>query len=105
MAIAAMVPEVNLKDSTYDLIVAHFTPDASWLAAGEVVSIAGHGPIASMMIEPQGGYSFRFVASSQKIIATWGDNNNAADSAGVAVPDATDISAIGPVLVWALVEN
>lgn len=111
MAISAITTDLEIDlGGTYTLVIGTFTPDNSWLAAGEVISITGHSSnsIRSARFESKGGYIFRLdntLGSSVKVLAYYGDNNNAADGPLIAVPDTTDISAIGAVEGWFLVEN
>src|SRR5690349_8178099 len=98
MAIAAITIDDEFDlGGTALLGIGTFTPDSSWLAAGEVIDITGRGTIRSARFESKGGYIFRFDKASQSVLAYYGDNNNAADGPLIAVPDTTDISAIGPV--------
>lgn len=75
------------------------TPDASWLAAGEALVAADFGltTLMAVICESKGGYVFTYDRTNGKLLAYYGDNNNASDGPLIAVPDTTDISAIGKV--------
>lgn len=70
-----------------------FTPDNSWLAAGEAVAVTGLTRIDFMEPIVAGGYVFRLDVAAQKIVGYYSDNNNAADGPLIAIPDATDVTA------------
>lgn len=75
--------------------IVDITPDSSWLAAGEALTVAqlGFQSIDFILFESAGGYVFKYDRANAKLLAYYGDNNNAADGALIAVPDTTDISA------------
>lgn len=75
------------------------TPDASWLAAGESLTAANFGltTLMAVICESKGGYVFTYDRANSKLLAYRADYDAVADGALVAVPDTTDISAIGAV--------
>jgi hypothetical protein len=70
-----------------------FTPDSSWLAAGEVVDVDGLVAVDHMEPIIKGGYLFMMDYSTQKMLGYYADNNNASDGPLIAIPDATDVTA------------
>lgn len=72
------------------LEIGKFTPDNSWLAAGEEMSF-GFTPVA-VFIENKGGYVFEYDYTNSKVLAYYADYDAAADGALIAVIDTTDIS-------------
>lgn len=68
--------------------------DASYPTGGEALDVSGNESFDIVLCTHNGGYSFDFVKSSQKLIAYYADNNNASDGPQIQVPDTTDLSAI-----------
>jgi hypothetical protein len=50
--------------------------------------------IEDLDVRPAAGYVFVWDKTAGKVVAYWGDNNNAADGPGVEVPNATDLTAV-----------
>lgn len=69
-----------------------FTPDSSWLAAGEVVDVDGLTRIDDMTPVVKGGYVFTLNPATQTVLGFYGDNNNASDGPLIAIPDAVDLT-------------
>lgn len=96
MAISAITPrQVFDLGGNQKMILGSFTPDNSWLAAGEVLSITGVERIEELWVT--GGSSatvavrFEWDPASQKILAFRTDQ---VDDYQEAIPDTTDISAL-----------
>lgn len=78
------------------------TMDASALAAGEVLGLAGLGVkdpthcfVSITQVAPaNAGYAYAYDRTNDKLVTFWGNNDGVADSAFVATPDATDLSAV-----------
>lgn len=81
--------------------------DSSYPTGGEAWDLsADFSVIKGAVFETEDGYIFKITSkndpSASKVLAYWGDNNNAADGPLVEAADTTDLSAavkIG-VLVW-----
>ncbi len=80
------------------------TPDSSWLAAGEAVTVEDFGltEVLFATVEQKGGYVWRYDRTNEKLLAYYGDYDPAAAGALVAVPDTTDISGVGAVRIMAI---
>lgn len=81
-------------------VIFSITPDSSWLAAGEALSKGTLGFTARVdlvLLEQKGGYTWQYDYANEKVLAYYADNDAAGDSALIAVPDTTDISAVGAV--------
>jgi hypothetical protein len=50
--------------------------------------------VEDLDVRPAAGYVFVWDKSAGKVVAYWGDNNNASDGPGVEVPNATDLTAV-----------
>lgn len=72
--------------------IGKFTPDSSWLAAGEAMSF-GFTPIM-VQVENKGGIMFEYDYTNSKMLAYYFDYDAAADGAAIAVIDTTDLSSI-----------
>jgi len=70
--------------------IGKFTPDNSWLAAGEAMSF-GFTPVV-VFIEPKSGYVFEYDYTNSKELAYYADYDAVADGALIAVVDTTDLS-------------
>jgi len=70
-----------------------FTPDSSWLAAGEAIDVDGCAVVDHVEPITKGGYVFYFDPATQKMLGYYADNNNASDGPLIAIPDATDVTA------------
>lgn len=69
-----------------------FTPDTSWLAAGEAMSF-GFTPTL-VLIENKGGIVFEYDYTNSKMLAYYADYDAVADGALIVVPDTTNLSVI-----------
>lgn len=96
---------VNRKRARYSLQLPD--ADSGWLAAGLAWDISDDFTVITEAHFYKGkkGYDFELsgtadssgkghTASTNKILGYQGDNNNAADGPGVAIADATDVSAV-----------
>lgn len=96
MAIAAVTPN-DIFDIGGNLKIAFgsFTPDNSWLAAGESLSITGMEKIKALTVYGGStatvGVRFEWDEANQKVLAFRTDQ---ADDFQEAIPDTTDISAV-----------
>lgn len=72
--------------------IGKFTPDSSWLAAGEAMSF-GFTPIM-VQIESTGGIVFNYDYTNSKVLGWYADYDGAADGALIVVADAVDLSTI-----------
>lgn len=71
--------------------------DSSYPTGGESLSLADMGFVSSVdivQVEPTLGYVFTYDYTNKKLIAYYGDNNNASDGALIEVPNTTDLSAV-----------
>src|SRR5687768_12487540 len=101
----ALTKSIDLTTGTFVIgdrrgVLFSITPDNSWLAAGEALTASDFGfvnRIDLVLFEQKGGYVFEYDDTNNKVLAYYGDYSNASDGPGVAVPDTTDISAIGAV--------
>lgn len=69
--------------------------DASYPTGGEALTASDVGldRIDAVFVE-SGEYNFEYDPTNEKILAYWGDNNNASDGPLVEVADTTDLSAV-----------
>ena len=77
--------------------------DASYPTGGEATTdISGHfTELLGVLIESKSGYTFSYDYTNNKVLAYYVDNNAAADSAQIQVPDTTDLSAVTGVRFFA----
>lgn len=72
--------------------------DSSYPTGGEAFSLAGVGVtrLDQLDVFPGGGYVFEWDRSttSPKVLAYYGDNNNASDGPLIQVPDTTNLSTV-----------
>lgn len=97
---AAFTPVADNRGSTIHSAGDHFeligdvTFSGSYPAGGDVVDFAsvlagsGAGVVWFVIFSPRAGYTFEFVAASQKILIRQGDNTNAASAPGIEIPAA-----------------
>lgn len=69
-----------------------FTPDSSWLAAGEAMSF-GFTPVL-VLIESTGGIVFNYDYTNSKVLAWYCDLSASTDAAMIVVVDTVDLSTI-----------
>ncbi|HET7559515.1 MAG TPA: hypothetical protein VFK80_06105 [Limnochordia bacterium] len=70
--------------------------NASYATGGDTLDLSDRfASLQGVVIAPTGGYTFEYDYTNGKVMAYYGDNNNAADGPGVEVAAATDLSAIG----------
>lgn len=101
-AVATIETDVNwtAEKRFYELTVAF---DSSYPTGGEAIDAAGNRQFSSVWaVGGTGGYSFSWDRANQKLLAYYSDNNNAADSAQIEVPNTTDLSALTAVKLCAI---
>lgn len=85
-------------------VVASVAFDNSYPTGGESIAASkfGLGKIEFLIAQSTGGYIFAWDNANSKLLAYYGDNNNAADGPLIEVPNATDLAALTavPVLVF-----
>jgi hypothetical protein len=93
LTLATVTGKQSMGSKRFEVV--DITPDSSWLAAGESLTKEdlGFQTLDFVSCESAAGFVFRYDRTNSKLLAYYADNNNAADSALIAVPDATDISA------------
>ncbi len=78
--------------------------DSSYPTGGEALPAGnlkfGLQKVDFVNITNSSGYSFQYDYTNDKILAYYGDNNNASDGAQIQVPDTTDLSALNNVRVF-----
>lgn len=90
---------IGQTEHLYELKIAF---DSSYPTGGETVDVALNSRFSRVNAQPTSGYVFQFDPATQKLLAYYGDNNNAADGPLIQVPDTTDLSALTSVLAIAL---
>jgi hypothetical protein len=70
-----------------------FTPDNSWLAAGEEMTFSFNTPVL-VVVENKGGIVFEYDYTNEKMLAYYADYSTTTDGALIVVPDTTDLSTI-----------
>jgi hypothetical protein len=90
---ATLVEEGRIEVETRAFCWGTVTLDASHLAAGEAIDATGDLGYDVVIFEG-GPYVLQWDKANQKVLAYYGDNNNAADGPLIAVPDTTDLSAV-----------
>jgi hypothetical protein len=76
--------------------------DSSYPTGGEPLSTTDLGFKAQpsvVEIEPKAGYVFEYDFTNQKILAYYGDNNNASDGPLIEVPNTTNLATVTGVRV------
>lgn len=69
--------------------------DSSYPTGGEALDFGDDcETILWFQAQPTSGYSFQFDYANQKLLVYYVDNNAAADSAQIQVPDTTDLSTL-----------
>ena len=68
--------------------------DNSYPTGGYAIDVPNNARITTMVCGAAGGYTFHFIASTQKLKVYRGDNTNAAAAPGVEVSNAVDLSAV-----------
>lgn len=68
--------------------------DSSYPTGGEAIDISANERLAFVGAQPTSGYVFQWDAANQKLLAYYGDNNNAADGPLIEVPNTTDLSSL-----------
>jgi len=71
-----------------------FTPDSSWLAAGEALTFGDIGTPIHVDIESTGGIVFNYDYTNEKVLAWYCDLSASTDSALIVVPDSVNLSSI-----------
>ena len=104
MALTANIRARTMWEDFYVRLV-EVAFDASYPTGGEALTDANCGLADDgyyVFPFPRNGYTFQLDQSGQKLLAYWGDNNNASDGPGVQVADTTDLSALTGVLLLAI---
>lgn len=108
MALVATVTSVEIltprgdeavKSKTKIRVMGTMAWDASYSVGGELVdalfTTAGYmSSIDNIVMDSDSGYIFKYLPASGKIMAFFGDNNNAADGPLIEIPDTTNLSAL-----------
>lgn len=79
--------------------------DASYPTGGEALTVAELGFSVKpdvVLVFPRLGHVFEYDMANEKLLAYWGDNNNAADGPLVEVPNTTNLSALVDVIVLSI---
>lgn len=79
--------------------------DSSYATGGEALTYRDLGFSQRpdvVIVESKSGYVFEYDSTNEKLLARWGDNDNAADGPLVEVPAATNLAAITGVQVVAI---
>jgi hypothetical protein len=79
--------------------------DSSYPTGGEPLTKGDLGFSAAptvVEIEPKSGYVFEYDFTNEKILAYYGDNNNASDGPLIEVPNATNLATITGVKIRAV---
>lgn len=79
---------------TVNLYHGRIALDSSHVAAGEAVDFSSNARMEVLICEQKGGYSFSWIEATQTLLVYYVDNNAAADSAQIPVPDTTDLSTV-----------
>jgi hypothetical protein len=64
------------------------------LPTGTTTAKFGLSKVDFVIIPTSAGYTFAYDYTNDKILAYYGDNNNAADGPAIEVPNTTDLSAL-----------
>lgn len=76
--------------------------DNSYPTGGESLDLSSYfKELINVQINPKSGYVFEYDYTNKKVMAYYGDNNNAADGPLIEVPNATDLSSLTGVRVIA----
>lgn len=92
-AVGTIDKDIEIGETEH-FYVGRIALDAVHIAAGEAVDFTANAQMHTLICENKSGYSFEWDAANQKLIVYYVDNNAAGDSAQIAVPDATDLSAV-----------
>lgn len=95
MAATATVVKKFSLGGTANLYVGTIAFDSSYPTGGEAIDISsGNETLEFVHAQIEGGYAFSWDKANQKLIAWYGDYNNASDGVLIEVPNATDLSAL-----------
>ena len=94
MAAVATVTKKYGIGGTATLYVGTIAFDSSYPTGGEAIDLSGNERVEYIQCNAQGGYVFVFEQNDQKLLAYYGDNNNAADGPLIEVPNTTDLSSL-----------
>ena len=77
--------------------------DSSYPTGGESLTASdlGLNKVEFLIAESKSGYTFEYDYTNSKLLAYYVDNNAAADSAQIQVPNTTDLSSVTNVRVFA----
>ncbi len=77
------------------IMVGEIDFDSSYPTGGEALDLSGWiKSLLFIQFESMGGYVFRYDHTNSKVMAYWGDNDNAAHAVLAEVTDTTDLSAL-----------
>lgn len=79
--------------------------DSSYPTGGESLTASDlgfAGTVDLLLAEPQSGYVFEYDRVNSKLLAYYGDNNNASDGPLIEVPNTTNLSTVTNVRVFAV---
>lgn len=89
------------------LILGAFTFSGTYATGGETLdptTLPGVSEVVQLWAQPKAGFVFSWDGSTKKLVAYYGDNNNANDAAGVEVANGnTDVDGAGAVPFFAFV--
>lgn len=97
-AVATILEDIPLG-GTRHLYRGTIAMDSSYPTGGEALDPSANTRFDFLLAKGGGaaasglGYQFEWDAANQKLVATYGDNNNASDGPLIEVPNATDLSA------------
>lgn len=91
-----------MGDMKYRIVTVDF--DSSYPTGGEVLTAGDLQLVSVMKVDAQltSGYGFQYDHANEKLLAYYGDNNNASDGPLIQVPNTTDLSAITGVRLFVL---
>ncbi len=94
MALAPVIESKYELGGTAFVYTGTFDWDNSYSTGGEAFDVTGNERFDIVLTAAKGGYVGVWDAANQKLLAYYGDNNNASDGPLIQVPDTTDLSAV-----------
>lgn len=98
-AVATILKDIPIG-ATEHLYIGTIALDSSYPTGGESIDPAANTRFEHLNAKGGGtaasglGYGFEWNKAAQKLVVTYGDNNNAADGPAIEVPNTTDLSAM-----------
>lgn len=89
MAVAPTIKKTIPLSRTRNLYIGTLAVTGTYTTNGDAVD-ASNNERFDALIAQGAGYNFQWDDANQKLKFFYGDNNNAADSAGIELPNATD---------------